>query len=166
MRETVAVSFVLLSMLGLQQRAIAHGVQMEYRTTQAIEVKAEFDSGDPMANAQVAVFAPNDPAEPWMTGTTNGAGLFIFEPDPAIAGTWEVQVRQAGHGDIIAIPVAETPDEAAAGASASPDQPTAIASNAASGTTADLSPVQKGMLGGATIWGFVGTALFFSSRKK
>ncbi len=42
---------------------------------------------------------------PWLTGICDQQGRFSFTPDPDLPGTWDVQVRQAGHGDIIHIPV-------------------------------------------------------------
>ncbi len=133
------------------KQAIAHGVKLDYRSTQALEVQAAYDSGEPMANAQVSVYSPENPSDPWLTGTTDEQGRFTFTPDLAIAGNWDVQVRQAGHGDIISIPMQGK------GASG-----TLLSS--ASNSTAP-STLQKAVMAGSVIWGMVGTALFFSSRR-
>lgn len=121
--------------------AHAHGATIDYTTSSAIEIRATFDSGDPMAGAQVAVYAPDDPANPWETGVSDDQGRYTFVPDPELPGTWDVQVRQAGHGDIVHIPVGE-------GA-------------AASGSTG-FTTMQIVLMGACVVWGFVGTALYFS----
>lgn len=162
MKQKILIPLLVLTSVGFAGRAIAHGVVMEYQTTQAIQIQASFDTGEPMDDAQVAVYSPDNPSEPWMRGTTDAEGRFIFAPDASQAGNWEVQVRQAGHGDIISIPVE-------AGAIASSEN--ASSENGSSGASAPtgtdaISPIQKAAMGGAVIWGLVGTALFFSRGKK
>lgn len=159
MRQALLLPVALLSTLGIAERAIAHGVEIEYQAAQAITVMATYDSGEPMAEAQVAVFSPDNPSEPWMTGTTSEQGVFTFAPDASVLGDWEVQVRQAGHGDIVTIPVEENFAEGGAGGSTDN-----VA--ASSGGTSSFTPLQKIVVMGAVVWGFVGTALFFMSRKK
>jgi nickel transport protein len=164
----------------MAERAIAHGVLLEYEATSAYEIMATYDSGQPMAAAQVAVFSPDNPSEPWMTGMTDTEGRFLFSPPSP--GNWEVQVRQAGHGDLVVVPVAET--AIAAGATA-PDAPAAeadtetAAEDAAAGTMVAQAPtastrgssdrtftgLQKGLMAGSVVWGLVGTALFFSQQR-
>ncbi|ASC71127.1 Carboxypeptidase regulatory-like domain protein [Halomicronema hongdechloris C2206] len=139
-----------VSGIAIAMPAWGHGVDLGYRQTQAVEITATFDSGEPMANAQVAVYAPDDPSQPWLTGTTDEQGRFVFSPDRAEAGTWEVTVRQAGHGDVIAIPVDE-------------DAGATLATTSGHG---DLSPLQRWVLAAAVIWGFIGTALFFARGKR
>ncbi|MGJ3249975.1 MAG: carboxypeptidase regulatory-like domain-containing protein [Elainellaceae cyanobacterium] len=159
MRQALILPVAFLSTLGIAERAIAHGVEIEYQSAQAIEVTATYDSGEPMAEAQVAVFSPDNPSDPWMTGTTNEQGVFTFAPDASVLGDWEVQVRQAGHGDIVTIPVEESFAEGGAGGSTGD----AVAS---AGGTGSFTPLQKIVVMGAVVWGFIGTALFFMSRKK
>ncbi len=125
--------------------AQAHGVELEYVERNAIEVTARYDTEDPMAGAQVAVFAPDSPAEPWLTGTCDSAGRFFFVPDPEIPGLWEVQIRHAGHGGLLRIEVDESGISPA-------------------GTTGFTGP-QKLLMTAAVIWGLVGTALYFSRRR-
>ncbi|MEM6716632.1 MAG: carboxypeptidase-like regulatory domain-containing protein, partial [Cyanobacteria bacterium P01_C01_bin.147] len=103
--------------------------------------------GEPMAAATVQVFAPDDPQTPVQSGLTDASGRFVFVP--TTAGTWEVSVRQAGHGDIAAIPVE------AGGLVASEFT-----------NDAGLSWLQRGVVVGAVIWGCVGTALYFGRRGK
>ncbi|MGF1496695.1 MAG: carboxypeptidase regulatory-like domain-containing protein [Elainellaceae cyanobacterium] len=167
MKRTLLIPLLLWAGVALAPRAIAHGTQIEYRTTQALEVQASYDTGKPMANAQVVVYAPDNPAEPWLTGTTDEQGRFTFTPDPSLPGQWDVQVRQAGHGDIVSIPLGEPVAEAAetGGDAAEAEAAVAMVSNSVSGST-ELDPLQKAVMAGAVIWGFIGTALFFMARKK
>lgn len=127
--------------------AIAHGAHIQSRTTNAVEIQATYDTGEPMADAAVQVFAPDDPQTPVFTGVTNEAGQFVFAPTQP--GDWEVSVRQAGHGDITVIPVQED---------------NVIASSFTN--DAGLSLGQRFIVAGAVTWGCVGTALFFARRGK
>lgn len=124
---------------------LAHGVEIDYTERTAVEITARYDSGDPMAGAQVAVFAPDNPAEPWLTGVCDDLGRFYFVPDPQIPGLWEVQVRQAGHGALVRVEAGES----------------GVAPPAAAG----LTTAQKVLMAAAVIWGLIGTALFFSRRR-
>lgn len=142
-----------MAAMGVPGRAIAHGVAIDYRPTPALAVRATYDSGEPMANAQVAVYSPENLSEPWLTGMTDEQGQFTFIPDPDIAGSWDVQVRQAGHGDIISIPLQELDGSRVQMANAW-------------GPSARFSPLQKGVMAASVIWGLVGTALFFTGRAK
>jgi nickel transport protein len=97
-----------------------------------------------MAGGQVTVYAPDDPSQPWLTGVCDDEGRFTFTPDPEIPGTWDVQVRQAGHGDMVHIP---------------------IGAEGATAASTSVSTLQIVLMAAATVWGFVGTALFFSRRR-
>ncbi|MBE9182681.1 carboxypeptidase regulatory-like domain-containing protein [Oculatella sp. LEGE 06141] len=157
----------LLSVLGVQSRAIAHGVEINYQTTEAIAINATYDTGEPMAEAQVIVYAPDDPSTPWMTGTTDEQGRFLFAPDRAQSGNWEVAVRQAGHGEILSIPVDGEAASETEQAPAPSSETAAVEQTAGRANNLDaLSPLQKGVMGGAVLWGFIGTALFFARGKK
>jgi nickel transport protein len=132
-----------LLILGMTATVFAHGAQITYQIKPTVEIEATYDSGEPLARGQVTVYAPSDPATPWLTGVCDEEGRFAFTPDPAIPGTWDVQVRQAGHGDIVHIPIGE-------------DGPTAEG--------AGFTPLQIALMAGSVVWGAVGTALFFSRR--
>ena len=124
---------------------LAHGVMLEYTQHTSLEITAQYDYGEPMSGAQVAVFAPGSPSEPWLTGICDDSGKFSFVPDPQIPGLWEVQVRQAGHGDIIRIEINE--------------------GVAAPSVAKGFTTTQKILIAVAVIWGLVGTALFFTKRR-
>ncbi|MCW6036551.1 carboxypeptidase-like regulatory domain-containing protein [Spirulina subsalsa FACHB-351] len=138
---------------------LAHGSRVEYRTTEAITLKASYDNGEMMKNAQVTIYAPNDPQTPWLQATTDEKGEFVFTPDPSIPGNWEVTVRQAGHGNIVSIPVGDSTTEA--GETPEGETPPV---RQATGSSGGYTPMQKAVMAGLGIWGFVGTALFFTRR--
>ena len=140
----LALGFGLASALTAQ----AHGANITYRTVSAIEVQGIFDSGEPMAEAQVTVYAPDDPINPWQTGIADENGRYVFIPDVDLPGTWDVQVRVAGHGEIVHIPF-------------EPDGDSVQISGGDDGYTTG----QIALMAGSVIWGFVGTALYFEGRK-
>ena len=125
--------------------AWAHGAHIEYTITMAVEIVAAYDTGSPMAGGQVTVYAPDDPATPWLEGVCDEDGRFVFTPDPTKPGTWDVQVRQAGHGDMVHIPIGED-----------------VAMTGGGG----YSTFQIVLMSACVIWGFVGTALFFSRNRR
>jgi len=110
-----------------------------------VEIAAAYSTGEPFSGGQVAVFAPDDPVKPWLTGTCDERGRFVFVPDYSLQGIWEVQVRLAGHGGLIRFEVGQ--DEAAVVYSTG------------------FNAMQKSVMTITTLWGIVGTALFFSRRK-
>lgn len=134
--------------------ALAHGVSVEYRQTAAIEIRAAFDGGEPMADAQVTVYAPDDPTAPWLQGSTDEMGHFAFVPDRSLSGNWDVRVRKSGHGDIISIPLEATQE-------GEPMTTTPWESARGGYTT-----VQKVTMAAIGVWGLVGTALFFARKKE
>ena len=143
LRRGMLLSLLALALLAVVGTVTAHGVRITYTIALTVQLQAEFDNGDPMADAQVLVYAPDDPATPWLTGQADENGRFSFVPDPTLPGTWDVQVRSAGHGDMIHIPVEEQ--------------------GPLSGGTG-FTPAQIVLMAAAVIWGFVGTALYFSGR--
>ncbi len=148
LRQLIALS-TLAVICVVAGRAFAHAAHVQLLPVTGVELFANFDSGEPMAGAQVRVYAPDAPAKVWAQGLTDQAGVFRFVPDSAIAGGWVVQVRQAGHGAMGEIFLA--PEMLAA------TRPTIPLSASSSGP--DL--LQKAMMAAAIIWGFVGTALYF-----
>ncbi|WLT38579.1 carboxypeptidase-like regulatory domain-containing protein [Synechocystis sp. B12] len=154
--------------------ALAHGVKVEHHSVAAIAVAAHYDSGQPMAEAQVLVYAPDNSSQPWLTGVTDKEGKFTFTPAGDRPGNWEVAVRQGGHGNMITIPwqpetkVNDSTDAANASnalTSNTNQGPPEITAASVPDANAALSPIQRGITLGAVIWGFVGTALFFSRSK-
>jgi nickel transport protein len=160
MKSKLILPLALLPLLSWQGKAIAHGVAIEHEMTQAIAIEAIYDTGEPMAKAQVIVYAPDNSSTPWQKGTTDEKGKFVFVPDRAKAGNWKITVQQAGHGDVIVIPIeSET-------ASNIPPTPTPEKEQVDPDNPETLTSLQKGLMSSSVIWGFVGTAFFFSRRKK
>jgi nickel transport protein len=145
--------------------ALSHGVHLDYtattKTITVIEIVATFDTGEPMRGGQVAVFAPDNPKTPWQTGVCDNEGRYRFTPDASLAGTWEVQVRQSGHGAILYINVGPETTSTAAADAGPGAEPLALQVHASSG---HYTPLQYVLMGGCVVWGFVGTALYFSRK--
>jgi nickel transport protein len=152
----------LLAVAGLPGAAAAHGAALAAGLVPAVSVQALYDTGEPMAGAQVSVFAPDAPTTPWLRGTTDEAGRFVFVPDGR-AGRWTVQARQAGHGAVVHI----DPAEPAAGPSRVVGAPAQAAASIVP-LTADRgvpgTGLQRAVMALCVIWGLVGTALFFRRR--
>lgn len=87
---------------------LAHATAIEVAVVgeQTIELVALFDTGEPMSEAQVVVYAADNPREAWLSGVADEAGNYTFDIDPAITGQWSVSVRTAGHGEILYLNVA------------------------------------------------------------
>ncbi len=143
--------------LGMAEMAIAHGVRIQHHITSAVKLQATYDSGEPMAESQVTIYAPNNPETPWKQGLTDPQGEFIFIPEPHQTGNWTVKIRQAGHGQVITIPIEKL--IAATQPISVPVSPATPPS--ATSSVESYSPLQKGVMIGSVFWGCVGTALFF-----
>lgn len=126
----------------------AHGVEARYSEVPGLRINAAYDSGEPMAGGQVTVYAPDNPADPWLKADLDQEGKFTFVPDYSISGNWSIQVRQAGHGAMIHVPVADSE-----------------IMESIDGNPATFSPLQLTLMIACVSWGFIGTALFFSRRK-
>jgi nickel transport protein len=122
----------------------AHGAKIEYTVGLSVELQATYDTGEPMTAGQVTVYAPDDPATPWLTGVCDEDGRFVFAPDPDKPGTWDVQVRQAGHGDMVHIEIGAV---------------------AATSGSSGLTTPQILLMAACVAWGSIGTALFFSRKR-
>lgn len=139
--QIIALSFLIM---GIPQTTFAHGVDIKYNSTISYQIVATFDNGSPMDGAQVNIFAPGEPSKPWESGITDDKGVYQFNPDSSIQGTWEIQVRKAGHGGMTTFEVNST----------------GIQSKS---TNANL--IQKSVMIGSVIWGCIGTALYFRRKK-
>lgn len=137
-----------IALLLITSTALAHGTKIGLNEVEAVEIEARFDNGDPMAEAQVAVYAPTDRATPWLTGQADVNGHFVFVPDRALAGQWDIQLRTAGHGDWVYLDMAE-------------GNITELRGSGGGFTLAQIV-----LMSAAVIWGFVGTALYFMGSRK
>ena len=167
MKQLSFLVFLLLN--GVFSEPIwAHGSNITYTQTSAIAVQASFEDGTPMKNAQAVVYSPQDPTTPWLTGMTDEEGQFTFIPDPSLSGNWDVKIRQSGHGDIISIPLVE--GRIASGLAEQPNlvqtkKPLDISETGVVSSHNELTPWQKLMMTITSVWGFIGTAFFFSRNQ-
>lgn len=150
-------------------KVLAHGSIINYQTKEAIEIDAKFDDGKPMTNAQVIIYSPTNPTQPWLKGMTDDKGKFVFTPDFSVAGDWTVKVRSAGHGNVINIPIKSVSsvqtDDVNSSQSSPPQENNQIVKSQSPKTTSSPTMMQKLMMVATGVWGFVGTALFFSRKK-
>lgn len=97
---------VVLSWTVSPGSALAHAVQTDYHlVADALKIQSTFDTGEALGGATVAVYAPNRPSQPWLTGVTDQNGTFQFQPDRTLTGEWSVRIGQGDHGDILSVPV-------------------------------------------------------------
>ena len=111
----------------------------------SVHISASFDDGQPLNRAQVTVFSGAAPSIPYLTGMTDENGEFAFLPDKEESLNWDVQVRSAGHGDMVHLSLTEEPvinDE-----------------------KGRFSTLQIVLMSACVVWGFVGTAFFFASKR-
>lgn len=146
LRHRSAALLCLMLAAGMPGVADAHAALIEAETAQAIRLHARYETGAPMAHAQVIIFAPDDPAQVWGQGVADRDGRYEFIPD-AIAGRWTVQVRQAGHGVMAYVEIGQ-------------DAPVMIV---ASGPATWM---QRAVMVALVAWGALGTVLYFRSRKE
>ena len=152
--------------------SLAHNTMIKYQATEAIAIEAKFDNGKPMTNAQVVVYAPDNPSVPWHQGVTDETGTFTFIPDYDNQGNWSVKVRASGHGSVINIPI-QSPSSSSTikGSENTQIMPastkeTFSPASAKINNNTPLSFTQKLVMAIMGSWGFVGTALFFSRNNK
>ncbi len=161
-----------LSFISTVNKTLAHGAIINYEKVDAIALIAQYDTGQPMSNAQVVVYAPDNPSEPYLQGVADEKGNFTFTPDKSITGNWTVRVRTAGHGSIINIPiepvtqttVIDSDMENETKSSTKESQIKINPNNSSMQSFPNNS--QKLLMAVSGVWGFVGTALFFSRPKK
>jgi nickel transport protein len=150
---------------------LAHGVQITHEhdpATGTITVRAQFETGESLAEAQVAIFAPNDFINPWATGVADADGAYTFTPDYSIEGNWDVQMRLAGHGGLVHL--ALTSDMAGIGESdtdvsdaGANDTNASIAQAITKDTTSDTT---RTLSAGAVLVALMGVALYFQRRQQ
>lgn len=109
MKQLLWGSFLGLSAtLGLASAAWGHAVQTDYFVdlfSAELAFTATYSTGEPMTEATVLVYAPNDRETPWQESTTDLEGNFTFLPDESLQGEWRIEFEKEGHKDILFVPV-------------------------------------------------------------
>ncbi len=106
LRKRLVLPLALLGVLAIPVQALAHSVETNYlKIDEMLELETVFSSGEPLRSANVKIYAPGKPDQPWLEGTTDENGKFAFEPDKSIPGEWEVFIKERGHADILTVPV-------------------------------------------------------------
>lgn len=144
-----SVKFLLSStvLLTLTAPLFGHGARVVWELQDdSVHISASFDDGQPLSRAQVTVFSGAAPSVPYIVGMTDENGEFSFLPDKQESLNWDVQVRSAGHGDMVHLSLSEEP-----------------AADKEQGTFTTLQIV---LMSVCVVWGFAGTAFFFASRRK
>jgi len=99
---------ILLIMQYLPVAVYSHGVDIML-TGGGTGIEARYDSGDPVSHAEVTIYSPADPEEPFQTGVTDRNGRFLFSPDAD--GEWKVVISDwTGHGGTKRIRFAADPE--------------------------------------------------------
>ncbi|HPF05961.1 MAG TPA: hypothetical protein PK293_07985 [Spirochaetota bacterium] len=138
--------YSFLIILALAASAYSHGTKYEIVRSGKIDIKAMFDSGEPMSDADILVFPPGS-TKASVTERADAKGIFSFAPDRA--GTWTLQVRdKTGHGMRINLDIDET---------------LSIKGDSPDGS--GLNTAQKVIMALCVVWGAVGTALYFKGKK-
>ncbi|MEL7069200.1 MAG: carboxypeptidase regulatory-like domain-containing protein [Cyanobacteria bacterium J06581_3] len=116
MKQTLLHSKLLMlaavvGVAAIPTRAMAHQVQTNYfineQAGDRLELRTTFSNGQPLKNAKVTVYAPDQPFQARAIGQTDSQGRFTFTPDGQIDGDWEVNIERGGHQDILTVPVTE-----------------------------------------------------------
>jgi len=94
-----------LALLSTPQKAFGHAVETNYLFEDELQIQTLFSHGEPLTDAKVQVFSPENPEEPWLEGKTDAEGRFSFAPDTELAGDWEIIIQEKGHGDMLTVPV-------------------------------------------------------------
>ncbi len=126
----------------------AHGTSIELTINEdRVEIHALFDTGEPMSNAQITVYAADNPQEAWLSGEADAEGRYSFAVDSSISGLWGISVRKASHGELLYFDV--TPN-----GRITLDQAT------------ERTPLQTGLMAGGVLAVLGGIAWYFSRPRK
>lgn len=126
--------------------ALSHSALLQAESAQAVRLHATYDTGQPIAHAQVFIYAPGDPSVPWGQAVTDREGRLEFVLGPEM-GQWRFQIRQAGHGAVAYVTL---------GADQTVIETTAAGQNMG----------QRAVMVALVAWGALGTALFALGRRR
>jgi nickel transport protein len=142
----VKAILAFLITLNITAAAFSHGTKYEIVKIGRIGIKAMFDSGEAISNADVLVFPPGETSAS-VTEKADSEGVFYFTPDRP--GAWTLQVRdKTGHGMRINLDI---------------DESLSIAGDTGSGS--GVNTAQKILMALSVVWGALGTALYFKGKR-
>jgi nickel transport protein len=109
MKLRLALPMAMLAIAGVAPKALAHMIETDFSLFgEELEFTSTFSTGEPVQEAKVTIYSPENPDEPWAELTTDEAGRFSFDPDESIAGNWEIRIEQGiGHADLWTVPVSD-----------------------------------------------------------
>ncbi len=107
MKRRIAFPIALMAIATFAPKVLAHMIETDFNMfEQELEFTSTFSTGEPVEEAQVLIYAPDNPDKPWGELTTDETGSFSFTPDASIPGDWEIRIeKDLGHGDIWTVPV-------------------------------------------------------------
>lgn len=131
MKLRLALPIAMLAIAGFAPKALAHMIETDFSLLgQELEFTSTFSTGEPVQEAQVTIYSPENPDEPWIELTTDETGSFSFAPDESIPGDWEIRIEQGiGHGDLWTVPVTQTGVDYNSISNGTLEQPTYVAFN-------------------------------------
>jgi nickel transport protein len=90
---------LLISLLSMVSTGsvLAHGFSVDMAVNgKVVILKASYSSSQPLVDASVFIYSPNEPDNEWQKGRTDKTGHFAFLPD--VQGEWTVVIDdQKGH---------------------------------------------------------------------
>lgn len=109
-KHLLAAVLGVSTLLGTASAAWGHAIQTDYfvdlfSAELSLSFTATYSTGEPMENATVRIYAPGNRETPWLESYTDEAGQFTFLPDESLEGDWRLEFAQAGHQDILIVPV-------------------------------------------------------------
>ena len=108
MKKLSLIGLALISSLVIPlEKASAHMVETDYLLSpdNGLAIDVNFSTGEPLADAPVKIYSPDNLEEPWMEGRTDENGEFSFKPDQERKGEWTVEIGEFSHADYLSVPV-------------------------------------------------------------
>ena len=108
MKKLPFVGLICASLLAVMaDQAMGHSVETDYLLSpdNGLALDVNFSTGEPLAEAPVKIYSPDNPEEPWMEGETDENGQFSFLPEDGIEGEWTVEIGEKSHADFLSVPV-------------------------------------------------------------
>ncbi|MGB1252691.1 MAG: hypothetical protein ACPG8W_18905 [Candidatus Promineifilaceae bacterium] len=148
MRSTLYQSFLtVLVLLAFVPTAWAHGTNIGVTVDgSTVQIEARFETGEPMSEAQIIVYTPNDPETPWLSGAADVEGAYSFDVDTTLVGEWAVTIRTGGHGEIVHLNVNRN-------GTIQVDQPS------------ERNPIVTAIVAGVVVAGLGGVAYYFNQKQ-